>query len=115
MAAWPYQLPPPALNTFREALPDNRLRSNMDKGPAKVRRRSTANIAPMSFSLNLTDSQWAILKTFFNDTTFGGTEVFDFDHPKTGEPLRCRFVEVPEASDREGVINIVPISLEVMP
>src|SRR5690554_3167365 len=103
MAEWPTELPPPALNTFREAPPDNRLRSTMDKGPAKVRRRTTANTYPIGFNLNLTDAEWSALKVFFNETTFGGTEVFDFTHPKTGEALQCRFMDVPEASDREGI------------
>ncbi len=44
MATWPATLPAPALSSLRETPPDNLIRTQMDKGPAKVRRRTTANV-----------------------------------------------------------------------
>ena len=115
MANWPATLPPPAINTLNDSLPENRLKTNMDKGPAKIRRRTTANTYPLSFVLKLTDAQWATLKTFYTDTLYSGVDPFDMNHPTDGTPLSCRFVEPPQRSDMEGIIWNVPISLEVLP
>ncbi len=115
MATWPVTLPPPALNTLRESPPRNVIRSNMDKGPAKTRRRTTANIRPLSFSLNLTEAQVQTLDDFFVTTLFSGADEFDYTHPRTGAPVTVRFVQEPEYSEREGVLYNVGIALEILP
>jgi hypothetical protein len=115
MATWPASLPPPALNTLRESPPRNMMRSSMDKGPAKTRRRTTANIRPLSFSLNLTEAQVQTLDDFFVDDLFSGVDEFDYTHPRTGAPVTARFVQEPEYSEREGVLYNVGIALEILP
>lgn len=115
MVAWPASLPAPALNTLSESPPDNVIRSNMDKGPAIVRRRTTANIRPISFGLILTAAETQILDEFYTDDTFSGSESFDFTHPRTGAAVTARFVEPPEYQEREGAAWAASVSLEILP
>jgi hypothetical protein len=115
MATWPATLPAPSLNTLTDALPENRIRTQMDKGPDKVRRRTTANTAPLSFTLKLTTAQWNTLKTFYNTTLYSGVDTFDINHPADNSAITCRFVEPPSRTDMEGILWNVPINLEIMP
>ena len=115
MSTWPVTLPPPALNTLREAPPNNIIRSSMDKGPDKVRRRTTANIRPISFTLKLTPEQVETLDQFYTITTSSGADEFDYTHPRTGDPVTARFVEPPQYSEVAGVIYDCGVSLEILP
>lgn len=115
MATWPATLPPPVLNSLKESPPDNTIRSQMDKGPAKVRRRTTANIRPISFTMRLTPAQVETLDTFYDVTTFSGADEFDYTHPRTSAAVTARFVSPPEYSELEGVLYNCSISLEIMP
>lgn len=115
MATWPLTLPTPAISSLNESPPNNTIRSNMDKGPAKVRRRTTANIRPISFELKLTPAQVEILDQFYDVTTYSGADTFDYTHPRTGAAVTARFVQPPQYNEREGVMYSVNVSLEVMP
>lgn len=115
MATWPATLPAPALNTLKESPPNNVIRTQMDKGPDKVRRRTTANVRPLSFTLKLTPAQVETLDTFFVTTTFSGADEFDYTHPRTGDPVTARFVGPPDYSEQEGVIYNAAIQLEILP
>ncbi len=115
MTTWPATLPPPALSSLRESPPNNVIRTSMDKGPDKVRRRTTANIRPLSFNMKLTPAQVETLDEFFTDTTFSGSIEFDYEHPRTGENVTARFVEPPQYSENSGAIYDCSVSLEIMP
>lgn len=115
MAVWPATLPPPALNSLQESPPNNTIRSQMDKGPAKVRRRTTANIRPLAFNLKLTPAQVQTLDDFYNITTFSGADEFDYVHPRTGAGCSARFVQPPGYSEQEGTIYNASVSLEILP
>lgn len=115
MATWPATLPAPALNSLKETPPNNVIRTQMDKGPDKVRRRTTANVRPLSFTLKLTPAQVATLDTFFTDTTYSGADEFDYTHPRTGAAVTARFVSPPDYAESEGVIYNCSISLEILP
>lgn len=115
MPSWPVTLPPPALNSLRESPPNNTLRTEMDVGPAKVRRRSTANVRPLSFTLNLEPSQVDVLDDFYMEGTFGGVDAFDMLHPRTDVPVRVRFTQPPEYQEAEGVLYRATVNLEVLP
>lgn len=115
MAVWPVSLPPPAINTMNESPADNLIRSNMDKGPAKVRRRTTANVRPLAFTLRLTAQELQTLENFYDVDTYSGAEVFDYIHPRTGAPVSARFAQRPSWGDTEGIVWNVSVSLEIMP
>lgn len=115
MAAWPAILPAPALSTLKEAPPNNVLRSTMDKGPAKLRRRTTANTRPLSFELALTSAELTVLDEFYVTDTFSGVDAFDYTHPRTGLGCSARFAEPPQYSEQEGVLYRVTVQLEILP
>ena len=115
MAVFPTSLPAPALNTLRETPPKHTIRSQMDKGPEKIRRRTTANVRMLSFTLRLTPAQLQILDDFFVDDVFSGADEFDYTHPRTGDAVTARFASEPSYSEQEGVIYNVEISLEILP
>lgn len=115
MAVWPAELPPPAINTLKETPPDNTIRTAMDRGPAKTRRRTTANVRPISFGMKLTPALVAVLDNFYNNTTFSGADEFDYTHPRTGEAVTARFVSTPEYNEQEGVLYNCTVALEIMP
>jgi hypothetical protein len=114
MPSWP-TLPPPAINSFSEQSPDNTIRSSMDKGPDQVRRRTSANVRLISFSLKLTATQTETLDTFYQTSTAGGSLAFDYNHPRTGAAVQARFTQPPTYSDIEGQIYNAEVSLEILP
>jgi hypothetical protein len=115
MTTWPSHLPKPAIGTFREQPPQNSIRSDMDKGPAKVRRRTTANIRAISFTLRLSPAQTEILDTFFVTTTASGSLSFDFEHPRTKQTVEARFASEPSYQEFGGVKYDCGIQLEILP
>lgn len=114
MATWP-TLPAPLINTFRETPPDNTIRSQTDKGPAKVRRRTTAGPRPVQFTLHLTTAQVATLEAFYNTTTASGALEFDYTHPRTAATVVARFTSPPAYSDVNGLSYRAEIQLEILP
>lgn len=115
MATWPTRFCPMA-GSFQEAPPNNIIRSTMDKGPEKVRRRTTANIRPVSFKLLLKRQDTQELDNFFTTDTLSGSMVFDFVHPRTEQLVKARFVSAPQYADRSaGKFYEVAIELEIMP
>lgn len=113
MAVWPSQFCP-IIDSFQESPPENIIRSDMDVGPAKVRRRTTANIRPISFNMFLTKAETALLDSFFLNDVMSGAIPFDFIHPRTDQLVSARFVEPPQYSNRSIGYN-VSISLEILP
>jgi len=112
MAAWPTTLPAPAINSLKESPPNNVLRTSVDKGPAKTRKRTTANTRPISFMLNLLPADVTTLDDFYNANC---AIPFDYIHPRTGAACSAKFVELPQYSEREGVDYTASISLEILP
>jgi hypothetical protein len=56
---------PPVGASFQEAPPNNLLRSPMDVGPAKVRRRTTANVRVIGMTYMLNSDQMVTLDSFY--------------------------------------------------
>jgi len=113
---WPPGLPQESLLAGNSETPPNTtLRTQMDTGPAKVRRRYTA--APRQFqrSVMLTESQVSTLDTFYVTTTAGGTSVFTWTHPRTGASVDFRFVSPPVYSALGGDLWRADMSLEILP
>jgi hypothetical protein len=76
---WPATLPTKFNETdYTESVANNLLRSQMDYGPAKVRRRTSSNPKPVSGSMQMTNEQLEDLITFVETTTLGGALAFTF-------------------------------------
>ena len=115
MPAWPGILPTAPLLGFRETAPDVGLRTKMDSGPAKLRRRFTAGVRPIEVPLVLDDGQLDALADFFETTTAGGTLRFDFVDPRSGAAVKCRFVGPPDYDLIAPTRWRVTLKLEVLP
>ena len=97
MATWPETLPQsPLVDGFSSTKADGRLRSSMDAGPDKVRRRFTAVPKILTCSFYMTAAQRTSFWTFFDDTLIEGSLKYDWAHPITKVVSECRIKDVPE-------------------
>lgn len=113
---WPEDLPAaPLADGFQETWPDTTLRSQVDVGPAKTRRRSTAGIGKLTLAYYLTPAQCAVLKDFYQNDLAGGSLRFDMPHPVTGDSITCRFTRPPAPAAASPQRFKAAIELEVLP
>lgn len=114
---WPITLPQALLiNGYAEAPANTSLRTAMDAGPAKVRRRFTAGVRPISGQIIVTTAQLAILKTFYNITSQSGALRFNWNDPldsTTG--VEMRFAAEPNWVPISGSKFQVSLDLEILP
>lgn len=117
MASWPATLPDFTnflQDSYTEALADNVIRTDMEIGPAKVRRRSSAAPQLIEGRLRLKTAQLTVFKTFYEDTIFFGALAFDAVHPRTAAAISARFAVVPQIS-ASGIDWIAALKIEVLP
>ena len=82
MTDWRITLPKRFLaSDYSDTLPDNVIKTQMDAGPPKRRRKTTANIRVMSGSMVMTTDQWDDLVDFFQNTV---KEAAPFNLPEPG-------------------------------
>lgn len=98
---WPVTLPSNFVQgTYAETFPDGRLITEMDAGPAKVRRRSAATPGRITGEMCLTFAELAIFREFYFSLVDSGTLVFSMDYPPgsaTGvTELLLRFAAPPQ-------------------
>ena len=139
MPTWPASLPQYLLTrNYSESAPNLVIRTTMDAGPAKVRRRFTAGVRPIDGLVILTDDQLGVLDGFFLNDCAGGAIAFswtmqresedadastdtdaiadtDLGLPKSWAPATFRFVKPPQYQDTgDGKHYEVKLSLEIM-
>lgn len=85
MATWPASLPQSFMfDGFSEQKDSQVLRTGMDSGPPKQRRKFSAAGVQLKGRMFMDDTQVTTLEAFFDNTLFGGSIEFDFPHPRTG-------------------------------
>lgn len=120
MATWPSDLPPFRL-PISDQPQDGTLRTSMDTGPAKVRRRFTAVPRNMAIPMRMTGAQYDTLQDFYTSDLSGGALEFDLSDPLTGDTEEFRFLEPPAGSvivgnaDPDKRIWNVQLQLEKLP
>lgn len=115
-AVWPPSLPQRQLvDGYEETLPNIVVRTQMEAGAAKVRRRYTAAVTPVRCNVVLTAAQAETLRTFFVDTVAGGALPFDWVNPLSNAAATYRFVEPPRWSALKPGLVMASLSLEIMP
>lgn len=115
MAAWPGTLPDFfQVDGYTEEGANNLIRSNMDVGPAKVRRRTTANIRSVTGRMWITAAQYTILRDYFEVTQAYGSLTFTMDDAR-GTNRTWRFVKPPRYTPNGPLEWIVQLTLEEMP
>lgn len=87
---WPPSLPQGPQKGFTESIAANIIRTPMDSGIAKIRRRS-ARPSTMSLTFLMTTVQVETLRVFVMDT-LKGSRRFGFTHPRTGNIEEVRVV-----------------------
>ncbi len=114
---WPVYLPQLAEVSFE--IPDTRLVSQMDIGPAKVRNRYT--YAPISIMgrLILNAQQVTEFLTFYQITLVHGSLSFNWEHPVTDETIEMRFkslgsVELFKTGHVTDRVWTLPVVLEII-
>lgn len=117
MADWPVTLPQILLlNGYAEAPANTALRTTMDAGPAKVRRRFTAGVRPISGQILVTGVQLETLKTFYNITIQSGALRFNWVEPLDGvTSVEMRFTAEPNWVPISGIKLQVSLDLEILP
>lgn len=110
MAQWPSKFRI-LLDGFTEGLPDRVIKSNMDIGPAKKRRRTILASYMINFSCHIEMADVDEFRQFYLDNDVG---VFDFIHPRTNATLTARFNNVPTLTLNETFYN-ADVELEILP
>lgn len=115
---WPSTLQP-TFNTegFTEGFAETTIRSTVDQGPSKVRRRFTKGVGAMQATIWLTTIQYLTFKSFYDTDTAGGSLQFLMNHPVSGVPTYFRFAGPPSCApiNSSGIEWSAQFSLEVMP
>ena len=94
--AYPEALPQaPQRVGFTQQNKSNLIRSTVDVGEAKVRRRYTDPIKDESWSMPLSASQLIIFQNWFKDDLKGGVLRFDFEDMLTTLTETYRIVDMP--------------------
>ena len=102
MPAWPASLPQKQFLGMTEQRGDARLRTEMDAGPAKMRRRFTNTVRDFTTPILLSGTQRQTLDTFYIDTLKKGVLAFDWEDPVTDAIVSFRFVEPPRFTPTAG-------------
>lgn len=89
---WPASLPQYVLEQgYGENLEDQSMETQMDSGPAKIRRRFTTSTRRFQVVVQMTPEEADIFETFYLNTVSGGSVPFDWVHPRTRVAKTFRF------------------------
>jgi hypothetical protein len=114
-AIWPNILPKRfTVSTYQETRPDNVVYSEVSIGPAKARRRTTANVWDQGGTMVMTYDQYRLFLSFVANDIGDGAKAFWFPDRLGGPNLLVRLKEPPKVS-LEGNLWQVSITLEVLP
>ena len=94
---WPASLPAlPLIDDYRETFGKHTIRTSMDGGPTKRRRRFTTPCEPHHFSFQVDGTQLATFKSFYRETIVHGALPFEYTHPITLVSATWALLDEPE-------------------
>lgn len=115
MTDWPSTLPSGLeISGYQEPFTDSSIKSSMDAGPPKRRRRFSASIREFSGNLILTGAEVTLLETFYYDTIKQVSE-FNFIHPRKGTTVVVVFSGAPSVSAIGPDLFQVGLKMEIQP
>lgn len=118
-ATWPGTLPQYLqIDSNKEQVPDNRLISQTDTGPGKMRSRSSALPRPVSGVMLMDSTQLATLDSFIASDLAQGTLPFNFPAVRGGGTWLVRIAPsggMPSYQNLGGDTWQVAIGIEVLP
>jgi len=117
MATFPSGIPAlEAADRTSVTLPDSVIRTEMSAGPAKVRRRSTAEPRVMRMGHPAyTTAEAQSLATFFETTVAGGALSFTMDDPLAGTSGTFRFLRPPQVKPQGAGLWAIDVEVEKLP
>lgn len=116
MPDWPTTLPSlPLAGSYGETQADTTIRTEMETGPAKARRRTTAGVSQLNLSYILSRAEAETLEDFFSEDLAGGALQFSFPHPLKSATVGCRFRRPPTLAAINGDYFRAAVELEVLP
>lgn len=96
METWPATINEKVLQDgFSQTQRPNTIRTTIDAGIDKLRRRYTTPIRNVRVAMYLTFAQYSTLETFYNTTLQGGVLSFEFPDPATDVDHEYRFLSPP--------------------
>lgn len=120
-AVWPISLPLPLVTGLRGRLPALTRRTQMDAGPAKVRRVLSHNVELVDVSIRVTGEQLDTFIAFYADTILGGALPFEWKNHRNGGACEYRLIGEPDwtptapRDGEQGEYWTVNFQLELMP
>lgn len=101
---------------YSETIQDQTIESQMDTGPAKIRRRFTKSLRRFNIQLMMTPAQTATFESFWQNDCKGGSLPFDWVHPRTRAAATLRFRNPAPSiqTSGSGAANVVAFSLELI-
>ncbi|MDR1836408.1 MAG: hypothetical protein LBQ89_02000 [Treponema sp.] len=109
---WPELLPSGLLaDGFSKQPQSNIIRTSMDAGPKKARRRYTARTVKYSGKQVFDAAELAVFEQFYHNVIADGVLRFNFNDPVTGETAEFRFTEDYTVNEIEGYYEVT-LSLE---
>ena len=111
--AWPSSLPDEILTDgFSQQAKPNNIRTKMEAGLDKVRRRYTSNIVDSTVSMVMTFVQYEALEVYYNTTLQGGTLSFNFTDPADDTEYEYQFLDTPSYSSFNSYNYLVQMQWE---
>ncbi len=115
MAVWPAGLPQKQFSPVTEKRQDAAIRSSMDTGTPKKRRRFTAAVREITIPIVLSMAEKIIFDTFYITTLKEGVLPFDWTDPNDDTTIiEYRFVKPSRLTKKAGEWKGM-LSLEVLP
>jgi hypothetical protein len=113
---WPPTLPHvPLVEGFEETEATLTLRSSIDAGPPKVRRRFTAGIGQITCRYTLDRTLLLTLSDFYLGPAAGGAVAFEWFHPRRQVTVMVRFREPVAYRPEAPELWTATVALEVLP
>ena len=102
--SWPTSLPQrPLVDGYKRTLPNNLLRSSMDTGADKVRKRGRFKPQIVNCSYVLTNAQRNTLENFIHGSLAEGAICFNWPHPELNKLVRARL-----KASQESILDFSP-------
>lgn len=113
---WPSSLPQYVLEGgYQETLQDQTLETQMEAGPAKIRRRYTKSLRKFQISLLMTSAQANTFESFWQNDCAGGSTPFTWVHPRTRATATMRFRNpAPQFSTTGGTNVMAQFNVEII-
>jgi hypothetical protein len=104
---WPAELPDGFLGEGLSVEPQNNVvRTAMDAGPKKARRRYTARTVQFTGKQLFNRDEFALFETFYHTALADGVLRFNFTDPVTLETAEFRFCKNYTATAKEGYFDV---------